>query len=58
MIGNVEIKVTHETLVEALQAYFNLQFAEGKAPCIVSIAAEQYAKGFVVQATGDVPPVI
>lgn len=41
ILGKAEMKVTHATLVAALQLYFGTQvFASGKAPVVTSIGFE------------------
>lgn len=51
--GTMEMKLSHDTLVDALQAYLNVQFAEGKAPKVLSITQGQYNKEFTVQTQGE-----
>ena len=56
MKGDIEMKVTHETVVQAVQMLFDQQFAAGKAPTVDSVEQEggtsSYGgrKGFVIKA--------
>lgn len=43
MKGENKIQMNQATMVEAVQMYLNSQFAEGKAPTVVSVDANKSA---------------
>lgn len=45
MIGNVKVNINKETLVEALQDYFDRQLRDGKQMIVADVSANTAAYG-------------
>lgn len=52
--GNVQLKLTHETIVAAVQMYLDATFAAGKAPTVTAVNVDSYEVGkFLITASGE-----
>jgi len=46
MQGAIEMEVTHETIVQAVQMLFDQQFAAGKAPKVQTVEMERTSPSY------------
>jgi len=55
MKGEIEMTVSQDTMVQAVQMLFDVQFASGKAPTVTEIKTIDYGKTFHIKATAQEP---